>query len=78
MCELESFTYVCYNNEYFEGGTTLHNFADIGGGDAPLERCYQLASRSASAQKWRKCKHLIIDEISMVDGKYFEVITLMF
>ncbi|XP_050319094.1 ATP-dependent DNA helicase PIF1 [Bactrocera neohumeralis] len=56
------------------GGTTLHAFAGIGGGDYGLTRCIELASRAASAQIWRKCKRLIIDEISMVDGQYFEKI----
>lgn len=55
------------------GGVTLHSFAGIGAGDAGLQRCYDLASRAASAQAWRKCKRLIIDEISMVDGEFFEV-----
>lgn len=55
------------------GGVTLHSFAGIGAGDAGLQRCYDLASRTASAQTWRKCKRLIIDEISMVDGEFFEV-----
>ncbi|XP_077295412.1 pif1 DNA helicase [Arctopsyche grandis] len=56
------------------GGTTLHAFAGIGAGEATIERCVQMASKSAVAQKWKRCKHLIIDEISMVDGKYFEKI----
>uniref|UniRef100_A0A1I8PC33 ATP-dependent DNA helicase PIF1 n=1 Tax=Stomoxys calcitrans TaxID=35570 RepID=A0A1I8PC33_STOCA len=56
------------------GGVTLHAFAGIGGGEATLQRCYELASRPASAQAWRKCKRLIIDEISMVDGQYFDKI----
>ena len=53
----------------------MHAFASIGGGDATLQRCYELASRPTSAQAWRKCKRLIIDEISMVDGQYFDVST---
>lgn len=57
----------------FVGGVTLHSFCGIGAGDAGLQRCIDLASRTASAQAWRKCKRLIIDEISMVDGEYFEV-----
>lgn len=57
------------------GGVTLHAFAGIGAGEASLNRCYDLASRPASAQAWRKCKRLIIDEISMVDGQFFEVST---
>ncbi|BFF96137.1 ATP-dependent DNA helicase PIF1 [Drosophila madeirensis] len=56
------------------GGTTLHAFAGIGGGDATMQRCLELASRPVSAQTWRKCKRLIIDEISMVDGQFFEKI----
>lgn len=56
------------------GGVTLHAFAGIGSGDASLSRCIELASRAASATNWRKCKRLIIDEISMVDGLFFEKI----
>ncbi|KAH8350602.1 hypothetical protein KR067_011316 [Drosophila pandora] len=56
------------------GGTTLHAFAGIGGGDATMKRCLELAARPVSAQTWRKCKRLIIDEISMVDGQFFEKI----
>ncbi|XP_050400378.2 ATP-dependent DNA helicase PIF1-like [Patella vulgata] len=52
------------------GGTTLHAFAGIGSGKAPLEQCIELASRKLITQQWRKCRHLIIDEISMVDGDY--------
>lgn len=53
---------------------TLHSFAGIGAGEAVLQRCYEMASRPVTGQTWRKCKRLIIDEISMVDGKYFEKI----
>ncbi|XP_053695061.1 ATP-dependent DNA helicase PIF1 [Sabethes cyaneus] len=56
------------------GGTTLHSFAGIGSGEAGLQRCYEMASRPNSSQIWRKCKRLIIDEVSMVDGDYFEKI----
>lgn len=56
------------------GGITLHQFAGIGGGDATLERSVELASKPPTVTIWRRCKHLIIDEISMVDGNYFEKI----
>ncbi|CAH0563392.1 unnamed protein product [Brassicogethes aeneus] len=56
------------------GGITLHQFAGIGGGDYGLERCKELASKPPAVTLWRRCKHLIIDEISMVDGGYFEKI----
>lgn len=52
----------------------MHSFAGIGSGEAGLKRCLELASRSSAAQTWRKCKRLIIDEISMVDGEFFEVL----
>lgn len=55
------------------GGTTLHQFAGIGTGEGSLEHCLKLANRSASIT-WRRCKHLIIDEISMVEGSYFDKI----
>lgn len=38
----------------------------------------QLATRPHVMQNWKKCKHLIIDEISMVNGGFFEVSTLGF
>lgn len=46
--------------------------AGIGSGSAPLAQCVELASRPGCAQQWRRCKHLIIDEISMVDSIFFE------
>lgn len=55
------------------GGVTLHSFAGIGSGEFAFARSLQLASRPAAAQAWRKCKRLIIDEISMVDGDFFDV-----
>ncbi|KAI5642096.1 PIF1-like helicase domain-containing protein [Phthorimaea operculella] len=55
------------------GGTTLHAFAGIGDGSGTVENlCEKALKLPQVAQKWRKCKHLIIDEISMVDGAYFE------
>lgn len=56
---------------------TLHSFAGMGSGEATLERCVQMATKNAS-QNWRRCKHLVIDEISMVDGQYFEVFIIYY
>ncbi|XP_067946292.1 ATP-dependent DNA helicase PIF1-like [Watersipora subatra] len=52
-------------------GMTLHSFAGIGSGKASLNDCIALANRSVVSAQWKKCKHLIIDEISMVHGEYF-------
>lgn len=54
------------------GGYTLHSFAGVGSGQGSLKRLVDLAKRPHSAQQWRKCKVLIIDEISMVDGRFFD------
>ncbi|KAG8190444.1 hypothetical protein JTE90_009281 [Oedothorax gibbosus] len=53
-------------------GITLHAFAGIGSGTAPLQQCIQQASLKQKAVSWKQCKHLIVDEISMVDGEYFQ------
>ncbi|XP_034039033.1 ATP-dependent DNA helicase PIF1 [Thalassophryne amazonica] len=54
------------------GGTTLHSFAGIGSGSAPLEQCIELAQRPGVLQHWTSCRQLIIDEISMVDAQFFD------
>ncbi|XP_067423968.1 ATP-dependent DNA helicase PIF1 isoform X2 [Emydura macquarii macquarii] len=54
------------------GGTTLHAFAGIGSGKAPLDQCIELAQRTGVRQHWLSCQHLIIDEISMVEDKFFD------
>ncbi|KAM9323072.1 ATP-dependent DNA helicase PIF1 [Pholidichthys leucotaenia] len=54
------------------GGTTLHSFAGIGSGSAPLQQCIELAQRPGVLQHWTSCRHLIIDEISMVEAEFFD------
>lgn len=54
------------------GGTTLHAFAGIGIGSGTLEHCIQMASQEHRAAQWRKCRCLVIDEISMIDAEYFD------
>ncbi|XP_072768974.1 ATP-dependent DNA helicase PIF1 isoform X1 [Nerophis lumbriciformis] len=54
------------------GGTTLHNFAGIGSGSSPLEQCIELAQRPGVLQHWTSCRHLVIDEVSMVDATFFD------
>ncbi|KAK3747561.1 hypothetical protein QZH41_015796, partial [Actinostola sp. cb2023] len=44
----------------------------IGSGSADTEQCIELASRPARLRIWKKCKRLIIDEISMVDAELFD------
>uniref|UniRef100_A0A8C0NQQ5 ATP-dependent DNA helicase PIF1 n=1 Tax=Canis lupus familiaris TaxID=9615 RepID=A0A8C0NQQ5_CANLF len=54
------------------GGTTLHAFAGIGSGQAPLAQCVALAQRPAVKQGWLNCQRLVIDEISMVEADLFD------
>lgn len=44
----------------------------IGSGSAPLEQCIELAQRPGVLQHWTSCRHLIIDEVSMVDAQFFD------
>lgn len=50
----------------------------IGNGNLPINECINMARRKFVVQHWKTCKHLIIDEISMVDGEYFEVCNGLF
>ncbi len=54
------------------GGSTLHAFAGIGIGTGSIEQCLRLASREFPSSNWRRCQCLIIDEISMIDGDFFD------
>ena len=46
--------------------------AGMGSGGGTLQQCVQLASREAVARNWRRCKHLVIDEVSMIDADFFD------
>ncbi|XP_042905170.1 ATP-dependent DNA helicase PIF1 [Parasteatoda tepidariorum] len=54
------------------GGITLHSFAGIGTGNAPIQQCIDQVQRKIRTLSWKQCKHLIVDEISMVDGEFFQ------
>ncbi|XP_065177626.1 ATP-dependent DNA helicase PIF1-like [Sycon ciliatum] len=54
------------------GGVTLHSFAGIGTVPGTPEENVARASRDVPAGKWRRCSYLIIDEVSMVDGEFFD------
>ena len=71
------------------GGITLHAFAGISGNDSeqPAKEEGEEENEASSSklisrifqckdklQNWKRCKHLIIDEISMVDAHMFEML----
>ena len=54
-------------------GITLHSFAGIGLGKEPAEDLIKKIKKNSKARnRWLRAKVLIIDEISMVDGKLFD------
>ena len=57
------------------GGTTLHRFAGIGIGNKSFEYYYDSISNDHfKKKKWTKCKILIIDEVSMLSPRLFEML----
>ena len=60
------------------GGVTIHSFAGCGLGDEPVDRMVQRATTSSQTKKrWRQCRTLIIDEISMMDADLFEKLAIV-
>ncbi|KAF8058243.1 PIF1-like helicase-domain-containing protein [Lyophyllum atratum] len=55
------------------GGSTVHSFAGIGLGKETAEKLAVKVDRSTFASaRWRNLQVLIIDEISMMDGMFFD------
>lgn len=54
-------------------GMTLHSFAGIGRGTGPVKEIIQsMSKKSGVVKQWKQCRHLIIDEISMIDAEMFD------
>ena len=56
-------------------GVTLHAFAGINGNDLKLPAnvvVEKIKNSKVKFDNWKKCKYLIIDEISMIDGDFFD------
>ncbi|GAA5841864.1 hypothetical protein JCM3766R1_005592 [Sporobolomyces carnicolor] len=55
------------------GGTTIHSFAGIGiGGDSAAKLIERVRKNRNANAKWQRCKVLVVDEVSMVDGILFD------
>ncbi|KAM9919655.1 hypothetical protein OXX59_007781 [Metschnikowia pulcherrima] len=55
------------------GGITLHSFAGIGLGKGDLDALVKTVRRNRkSVTRWKETEVLIIDEISMIDGRLFQ------
>jgi nucleoside-triphosphatase THEP1 len=58
------------------GGTTIHSFAGIGTSHTPFEELVTSVERKSTtaAKRWRTCRTLVVDEISMLDGATFDLL----
>ncbi|GAA5905767.1 hypothetical protein JCM8208_000890 [Rhodotorula glutinis] len=55
------------------GGTTIHSFGGIGLGTGTAEQLVSNIRKNKQAvARWQRCKVLVIDEVSMVDGFLFD------
>lgn len=60
------------------GGTTLHSWAGIGLGNGPKDEILRKVKNSGEAKKrWRTTEILIIDEISMLNGELFDLLSFI-
>lgn len=60
------------------GGFTVHSFAGIGLGKGKFEDLLKRVRRNKPALKrWRQIKALVIDEISMIDGRLFTTLDML-
>lgn len=58
---------------YHIGGITVHSFAGIGLGKGDLQNLIKLVRKNRKVlSRWKQTKVLIIDEISMIDGRLFD------
>ena len=60
------------------GGVTLNAFAGIGQGREQPEQVLARVLRSRAARdRWRRCERLVIDEVSMLDGRLFDALEVL-
>lgn len=53
------------------GGQTIYKFAGIRLGNGPVDELMKFMSKKARFN-WMMCRHLVIDEISMISGQLFD------
>lgn len=56
------------------GGTTINAFAGIGKGEGPIDDLVKWAGRGDSGGRWKRARTIIIDEISLMDASFFDVL----
>ena len=56
------------------GGVTINAFAGVGKGEGSVDTLARCAGRGDSGARWRRARTLIIDEISLMDGYFFDML----
>ncbi|KAB5588631.1 hypothetical protein CTheo_7925 [Ceratobasidium theobromae] len=57
------------------GGETLHSFAGVGLGNQHLSFLLAKAANTKNRERWRRTEVLIIDEVSMVEARWFDALS---
>lgn len=57
------------------GGITIHSFAGLGITNLDVNQTLgKIRQNEAAVERWKACQVLIIDEISMLDGRLFDML----
>ena len=57
------------------GGITIHSFAGLGITNLDVNQTLRkIRQNEAAVERWKACQVLIIDEISMLDGRLFDML----
>ena len=57
------------------GGITIHSFAGLGITNMDVNQTLRkVRQNEAAVERWKACQVLIIDEISMLDGRLFDML----
>ncbi|KAG9104392.1 hypothetical protein FRC06_002946 [Ceratobasidium sp. 370] len=56
-------------------GKTLHSFAGVGLGNQHASHLIRKAKNARTVERWLRTEVLIIDEVSMVDARWFDVLS---
>lgn len=60
------------------GGTTVHSFVGAGLAKGDIQQCVKMIRRRRDrVKRWKKARILIVDEVSMISGEFFDKMNLI-